>query len=125
MGRHALKMGYDYQGIHPEVQDVNPLYGLDTYNGQFSLPPGGPADSSTYNLADFMFGLRDTYSLTNFFIAQIRQQMQFLYLQDDFKFSPKLTLNIGLRYEFATPQWEASNTLTNFDPVTNSLLKAT
>ena len=32
--------------------------------------------------------------------------------------SPNLTLNLGLRYEFATPQWEDDNNLTNFDPAT-------
>ena len=35
-----------------------------------------------------------------------------------------LTLNLGLRYEFATPQWDANNKLTNFDPATRTLLQA-
>ena len=39
--------------------------------------------------------------------------------------SPSLTLNLGLRYEFATPQWEADNNLTNFDPATRTLIQAT
>ena len=38
---------------------------------------------------------------------------------------PNLTLNLGLRYEFGTPQWEDDNYLTNFDPATNTLLQAT
>jgi hypothetical protein len=50
--------------------------------------------------------------------------MHFLYVQDDFKLSPKLTLNLGMRYEYATPQWERDNTLTNFDPSTRSLIHA-
>ena len=33
-------------------------------------------------------------------------------------------MNLGLRYEFATPQWEADNSLTNFDPATRTLLQA-
>ena len=40
------------------------------------------------------------------------------------KASQRLTLNLGLRYEFATPQWEKDNFLTNFDPATNTLLQA-
>ena len=36
----------------------------------------------------------------------------------------RLTLNLGLRYEFATPQWEKDNFLTNFDPATNTLIQA-
>src|SRR5579871_3270694 len=50
--------------------------------------------------------------------------MYFGYLQDDFKVSPKLTLNLGIRYEFATPQYERDNRLANFNPATNSLIFA-
>ena len=38
-------------------------------------------------------------------------------MQDDIRVNDKLTLNAGLRYEYATPMWEANNLLTNFDPV--------
>jgi hypothetical protein len=41
--------------------------------------------------------------------------MSFFYLQDDWKVSSKLTLNLGLRYEYATPQWEDGNHLANYD----------
>lgn len=122
--RHALKAGYEFQRIHTEIQDVNPLYGRDTYSGTLSRPAGGPADNATYNLADFLLGLRSQYALVNFFVAQYRQRLHFLYLQDDFKITPKLTLNLGLRYEYATPQWEAENRLSNFDPGSNSMVRA-
>jgi hypothetical protein len=49
--------------------------------------------------------------------------MHFAYLQDDFKVSSKLTLNLGVRYEFATPQWEDQNRLGNFDPATATLIQ--
>ena len=51
--------------------------------------------------------------------------MHFGYLQDDWRATPNLTFNLGLRYEFATPQWETNNYLTNFDPATSTLLQAT
>ena len=67
MGRHSLKMGYEYLIIRTEVLDVNPLYGQDTYNGQFSKPTCAQlgqaagctiaSDATSYNLADFIFGL--------------------------------------------------------------------
>jgi hypothetical protein len=123
--QHTLRTGYEYQRINTEVDDVNPKYGQDTYGGQFSRPAGAAADTATYNLADFLMGARSSYSLVNPFIIQLRQRMQFAYLQDDWRVSPKLTLNLGLRYEFATPQWDANNKLTNFDPATRTLLQAT
>ncbi|MBM3753358.1 MAG: TonB-dependent receptor [Acidobacteria bacterium] len=127
-GRHSMKTGYEYQRIHTEIQDVNPLYGNDIYGGQFSRPAGSPApgaaDSQTYNLADFLVGARSEYQLVNFYIAKYRQVMNYLYFQDDFKITKKLTLNLGVRYEYATPQWEAGNVLSNFDPASNRLIPA-
>ena len=49
--------------------------------------------------------------------------MHFAYAQDDFKVNSRLTLNLGARYEFATPQWEDKNLLANFDPATATLIK--
>ncbi len=114
LGKHSLKAGYEYQRVYVEVQDVNPLYGRDTYNGAFSGS----------NYTDFLLGLRARYELTNFFIANLRQNMHFFYVQDDFKLTPKLTLNLGTRYEYATPYWERDNQLTNFDPASQTMIKA-
>jgi hypothetical protein len=123
MGRQSLKAGYEFQRVNVEVQDVNPLYGLDTYAGQFSRPAGA-ASNNLYNLADFMLGLRSQYALTTFFIAEMRQNLHFTYLQDDIRINDKLTVNAGLRYEYATPFWEANNVLTNFDPASRTMVTA-
>ena len=73
MGQQSFKAGYEFQKIDVEVQDVNPLYGLDTYTGQFTRP-AGVAANNIYNLADFMLGLRSQYALSTFFVAEMRQQ---------------------------------------------------
>ncbi|HEV3140899.1 MAG TPA: TonB-dependent receptor, partial [Vicinamibacterales bacterium] len=123
MGRQSLKAGYEYQRIAVEVQDVNPLYGLDTYGGQFTKPVGA-ASNNLYNLADFMMGLRSQYALSTFLITEVRQDLHFAYLQDDFRVNDRLTLNAGLRYEYGSPMWDANNVLTNFDPTTNTMVSA-
>jgi carboxypeptidase family protein/TonB-dependent receptor-like protein len=123
LGRQSLKAGYEYQNVGVEVMDVNPLYGLDSYTGQFTRPAGA-ASNNVYNLADFMFGLRSQYALSTLFVANMRQDMHMAYVQDDIRASDRLTLNVGLRYEYATPLWETDNQLTNFDPATVSLVKA-
>ncbi len=121
--RHTLKLGYEFQTIHTEILDFSPQYGQDTYAGQYSAPSGAKANN-IYNVADFLFGARSRYELTNWFVAQYRQRMQFLYAQDDWKVNQRLTLNLGLRYEYATPQWEAGNHLSNFDPAGVTLIQA-
>ena len=123
VSRHSLKSGYEFQHIQTEVQDVNPLYGRDQYSGQFTRPAGA-ASNNLFNLADFMLGLRSTYALSNILIASLRQNMHFLYLQDDLRVNERLTLNLGVRYEYATPWVEKDNILSNFDPATRQMIVA-
>jgi hypothetical protein len=138
-GKHSLKFGYELQEVHTVVNDFNPSYGQDNYNGQYStngVPASianlSAAQQAAYssqlqqarNLADFMFGNRSSYSLTTYAIVNLRQRYNFMYVQDDIKVSPKLTINAGLRYEIVTPQWERDNRLANFDPTTKTLIQA-
>ncbi len=134
-GRHSLKAGYEFLAIRTEVLDVNPLYGSDTYSGQYSKPSctqlglaagcTAPGDSTSYDLADFMFGLPNAIGLGNNVVTNQRQHVHSAYVQDDYRITQNLTLNLGLRYEFATPIWERDNLWANFNPATNSLVQAT
>ena len=148
-GRHSLKFGYEQQIIHTVINDYNPSYGQDNYASKFAAGPSGffancttttqtgciPQDTSTGNtastqvaqaqeVADFLFGNRSSYSLTNYVVKNLRQRYFAGYMQDDFSVSPKLTINAGLRYEVMTPQWERDNRLANFIPTTTSLVQA-
>jgi hypothetical protein len=123
MSAHSFKSGYEFQRVDTQVQDVNPLYGRDTYNGQF-MRPTGATSNNLYNLADFMLGLRAQYALSSVLVADLRRNMHFAYVQDDWRAASRLTLNLGLRYEFSTPYWEKNNVLSNFDPATNSMILA-
>jgi hypothetical protein len=141
-GRHSLKFGYEQQIIHTVINDYNPSYGQDNYASKFAAgtfvacsvnpaPPCLPALSSdtqiaqAQEVADFLFGNRSSYSITNYVVKNLRQRYFAGYVQDDFSVSPKLTINAGLRYEVMTPQWERDNRLSNFNPTTLSLTQAT
>jgi hypothetical protein len=132
-GKQSMNIGYEFQAINTDINDYNPSYGQDNYASQFSKVPASvattPAETfaqvqEAQNLADFMFGNRTSYSLTNFFIAHVRQRMNFMYFQDDIKARSNLTINAGVRYELATPQYERDNKLANFDPTTKTLIQA-
>jgi hypothetical protein len=73
---------------------------------------------TNYTISDFLFGVPNEIDLTTFFTAHIRQGGHSMFLQDDWKVIPKLTLNIGVRYEYASHFYEKDSRLTNFDPNT-------
>jgi hypothetical protein len=140
-GKHSLKFGYEYEHIWMAVNDNNPLYGSFSYSGGYSLCPsttvGGvkvPTNPNCTSVnaavadnywADFLFGTTNNYSLANLFVAHLRQTMQSVYAQDDWKILPKLTLNLGLRWEYGSPYSEQHNLLSNFDPVSQTVLTIT
>jgi hypothetical protein len=135
VGRHSLKMGYEFLAIRTEILDVNPLYGEDTYAGQFSKPtcaqlgmPSGctiASNSTAYNLADFIFGTPSQINLGNDDVVNLRQHVQALYFQDDYRVTSKLTVNLGLRWDFATPLYERDNNYSDFNPATDTMTPAT
>ena len=71
-----------------------------------------------------MLGLRAQYALSACSSRNLRRNMHFAYVQDDWRVGSNLTLNLGLRYEFSTPYWEKDNVLSNFDPANNRMILA-
>jgi hypothetical protein len=85
----------------------------------------GPQDSGN-GYANFLLGYSPTESTRGFpgqpFLSS--KEISF-FVQDDWKVSPDLTLNLGLRYDIYTPQTERFDNQANFDPATTLLVRTT
>jgi TonB dependent receptor/Carboxypeptidase regulatory-like domain/TonB-dependent Receptor Plug Domain len=106
-GNHNLKMGVDIIGpMKNQYLDVPATRGALRFRNSFTGNPMG----------DYLLGYVADLQLSNVWVVDQRHQASMFYVQDDWKATSKLSLNLGLRYDFITPALEASNAQTNFDP---------
>ncbi len=139
-GQHSLKFGYEFEHSWMAVNDNNPLYGSFTFGGGYSLCTAATSSGCATNSlgqtaptspvadtywADFLFGTTNQYSLANFYVAHLTQTFQNIYAQDDWRVSPSLTLNLGLRWEYGSPYSELHNNISNFDPTSQTVFTTT
>jgi len=115
-GNHAFKFGGDIIApMKNQYFDVPATRGSYTFGGTFS----GNA------MADFLLGYVAGFQLSNVYVVEQRHWATMGFIQDDWKATDRLTLNLGLRYDFITPALESTDRQTNFDPSgTGSLLFA-
>jgi outer membrane receptor protein involved in Fe transport len=114
-GSHAVKFGTDIMSpMNNEYVDVPSTRGNLSFTGQFT----GNA------IADFLLGYARGAELSNVHVTNQRRYAYAFFVQDDWRVSPRLTLNLGLRYDFMTPSYDQNNEMANFDPATASLVFA-
>jgi outer membrane receptor protein involved in Fe transport len=113
-GPHSLKFGVNlFLPMRNIFQDEPGTRGDLYFAGVFS-GLGNPSGITDY--ADGLFGAPYYAQLTNVFFVDQRLWMAAGFIEDDWKVTPRLTLNLGLRYDFATPPYEGSNQMANFNP---------
>ena len=125
-GKHSFKTGIEYQ--HVKFSTLQPAYsrGQFDYNGTYTDVPN--SNQNLTGIAQFLLqptlatvpggvdysggsdqvqasNINKTYDVKNYFAA---------YFQDDWKVSPKMTLNLGLRYDYFGPLGESNGGQANF-----------
>ena len=119
-GTHSLKAGVEYLHVQTGIRDVSALLGAFTYSGRFS------GQNGTYQggIADLLLGFPTRYQQDSNTSFNQWQNMYFVFAQDDWKATRSLTLNYGLRYEFATPPRELANQWANYIPTAGAFVTA-
>jgi outer membrane receptor protein involved in Fe transport len=104
-GRHSLKLGVDIRREAMNIAFINRPNGDLTFNGGFT---GNGA-------ADFLLGLPSQARATTTQAIQNGYGWLFAgYVQDEFRVTDRLTLNLGLRYELPTPFIDVNDAITGF-----------
>lgn len=96
-GTHEVRVGFTGNRYRDTfIEAIRPA-GQHTFNGQWTAGPG----SRGFALADMLMGLpREIQASIDIFDPNFRNSQAMPWIQDDWKVTRKLTLNLGLRYEW-------------------------
>ncbi len=130
-GKHTFKMGFEWQ--HVKFSTLQPPWsrGEYDYNGDYTEIPG--LDSGNTGRADFLLtptassvaggvdyvGGSSNIDLSNISLTDNGKNYYGTYVNDDWKITRKLTVNVGLRYDFFGLVFEHHSNQANFVPAGN------
>lgn len=114
--KHTLKFGGDYRVVQLNSQQVADTATNFSFAPTWTQGPNATAASATagLGLASFLLGIPGGGVAPAPSLAQTNKYYA-AFVQDTWKVTPKLTLNLGLRYDFETPRTDRFNQLSNFD----------
>ncbi|MBS1859230.1 MAG: TonB-dependent receptor, partial [Acidobacteria bacterium] len=125
-GAHEIRAGFDLVRHHlnhwqPEIGNFGPRGGFGFAGGQTALN-GGPAPNQYNAYAAFLLGLSNDSEKSLQNILATGREWQFgWYVRDRWQVSRKLTVNIGLRYEYYPLMTRAGYGIERLDPYTNQV----
>ena len=117
-GRHALTFGGDLRHVQDDADTSNTPYGVLNFNGSETANngPNALATEGGFDGADFMLGIPSSVTTPEGVpLTAARQWRVFTYAQDNWKATPNLTLNLGLRYDLWVPPHDNLDTSATLD----------
>lgn len=135
LGSHSLKAGVDFRFLN-----VTPTFsllptGYFYFNGAFASLTGDPNysffDPDAFygnggsDIADLLLGLPGFTSIgLQLTDPRTKSHETGFYVQDSWQVNQRLVVNFGGRYEYQSPFTEKDNNISNFDPLTKTVLLA-
>jgi hypothetical protein len=109
-GKHTIRLGLNFQHIRFSTLQPTQPRGSYGFSGKFTGVAGGPsiggANYTGYGVADFLTNNMNTAAISNLFTSDDKRWIRAGYVQDDWKVTQRLTVNAGVRYEYAQPYEE-------------------
>lgn len=112
-GRHFMKFGVDLRGNQLNTRPLGNLAGTFNFTAAQTSIPG--VNFVGHSFASFLLGGVQSASVGVPLGLSGRTYYYAGYAQDDFKVSPKLTLQLGIRYEYQPPAIETHDRTSDFD----------
>jgi len=120
-GGHTLKLGGEIRWSQFNISQEASPRGRFSFSGEFTQAADGSGGSS---IADMLLGLPISANISTVIGMGNRQHVPSLFVQDDWKVNRRLTLNLGLRYDYFSPIVEAHDRQSNFNYATGTLVVA-
>jgi hypothetical protein len=119
LNAHTISFGGEFERDRIDADDYSYTPGDNTFNGERTAAPTGatlPTGTTTSGsaLADFYLGLDSQFYQDNGRKFYLRENRPSLYVQDDWKISRRLTLNLGVRWDPWLPADDLNGTLVAF-----------
>jgi hypothetical protein len=124
---HTLTWGGEFERDRIDMDDYSYTPGDNTFSGVRTTAPTGAAlpsgaKASGSAVADFYLGLESQFFQDNGRKAYLRENRPSLYVQDDWKATRRLTLNVGLRWDPWLPPDDLNQTLVGFEQGVHSTI---
>lgn len=112
-GKHTVKVGGNFMFIQSPHLQAFQSNGTFTFNGNFTRQSSNNTLGNAF--ADFLLGIPFNSQLSGVAQGNQRRRIHGGYLQDDYKVSNRLTLNVGLRWEYVGAWFEKYDRYSNYD----------